>query len=270
LPNSKHLYYRNVFQPFSNRITFLKFGETKTFKIIFVTFSGKQVLAEPRLKISVVCYSGQYQLDWRNLDPVVEGTEYLLSLLNIRGDGVGWEVRGFLIQGVQLVNGQNRCQFHQRFTQSFYTRRSRKCKKIQLSHQYLFTLSGIARVKAVSRMLMKLSPCAFHYFVGTYLNFSIRLAFSPWKFSRNTKDKVACSKLDIKKKNIYLIEPFTFNNINNKYLGFNPPCWSIGASSGFIRTDLLVKNPESQSTSDPMKESIFFWEKNTFFKACFI
>ncbi len=31
-------------------------------------------------------------------------------------------------------------------------------KKIQLSHQYLFTLSGCARVKAVCRTLMKLSP----------------------------------------------------------------------------------------------------------------
>jgi len=31
--------------------------------------------------------------------------------------------------------------------------------KFQLSHQYFFTLSGSVRVKAVLRMLMKLSPC---------------------------------------------------------------------------------------------------------------
>jgi len=33
------------------------------------------------------------------------------------------------------------CQFYQRFTRSYYARRSWKRKKIQLSHQYLFTLS---------------------------------------------------------------------------------------------------------------------------------
>jgi len=31
---------------------------------------------------------------------------------------------------------------------------------MQLNHQYLFTLLGSARVKAVGRMLMKLSPAA--------------------------------------------------------------------------------------------------------------
>ncbi len=53
---------------------------------------------------------------------------------------------------------QTRCQFHQSFTRSFYTCRSQKRKKIQLSHQYLFTLSGSTSVKAVRRTLMKLSP----------------------------------------------------------------------------------------------------------------
>jgi len=32
--------------------------------------------------------------------------------------------------------------------------------KIQLSHKYLLTLSGSARVKAVRKMLMKLTPGA--------------------------------------------------------------------------------------------------------------
>jgi len=45
------------------------------------------------------------------------------------------------------------CQFHQHFTHSFY---AGNLKKIQLSHQYLFTLSGSALVKAVRRTLMKL------------------------------------------------------------------------------------------------------------------
>jgi hypothetical protein len=40
-------------------------------------------------------------------------------------------------------------QFHQCFTCSFYACRSQKRKKIQLSHQYLFTLLGSACVKAV-------------------------------------------------------------------------------------------------------------------------
>jgi len=50
------------------------------------------------------------------------------------------------------------CQFYQRFMRSFYARRSRKHKTIQLSHQYLFTLLKSACVKAVCRMLMKLRP----------------------------------------------------------------------------------------------------------------
>ncbi len=49
-------------------------------------------------------------------------------------------------------------QFHQCLTRTFYARKSRKRKKVQLSHQYLFTLSGSACVKAVLRTLMKLSP----------------------------------------------------------------------------------------------------------------
>jgi len=56
----------------------------------------------------------------------------------------------------------NMGQFHQHFTHSFYTHRSRKCKKIQLSCQYLFTLSGSAGAKAVHRMLMKLSPNLYY------------------------------------------------------------------------------------------------------------
>jgi len=53
-----------------------------------------------------------------------------------------------------------RCQFHQHFTYSFYTCRSQKHKKIQLSHHYLFTLtlSGSSSIKAVRRTLMKLCP----------------------------------------------------------------------------------------------------------------
>jgi len=43
-------------------------------------------------------------------------------------------------------------------TCSFYARRSRKRKKVELSHRYLFTLSGSVSIKAVRRTLMKLSP----------------------------------------------------------------------------------------------------------------
>jgi len=51
-----------------------------------------------------------------------------------------------------------RCQLHQHSKYSFYAHRSWQHKKIQLSHWYLFTLSGSASVKSVWRMLMKLSP----------------------------------------------------------------------------------------------------------------
>ncbi len=53
------------------------------------------------------------------------------------------------------------CQFHQHFMYNFYARRSQKRKKILLSHQYLFTFTGSASVKAVRRMLMKLSQRNF-------------------------------------------------------------------------------------------------------------
>jgi len=48
------------------------------------------------------------------------------------------------------------CQFHQRFT--LLCLEIPKAWKIQLSHKYLFTLSGSESVKAVRRTLMKLSP----------------------------------------------------------------------------------------------------------------
>jgi len=52
---------------------------------------------------------------------------------------------------------QSWAQFHQRFTCSFYAHGSRKRKNIQLSHQYIFTLSGSRSIKAARKTLMKLS-----------------------------------------------------------------------------------------------------------------
>jgi len=52
------------------------------------------------------------------------------------------------------------CQFHQRFTCSFYARRSRERKKDWQLDCLFLTLLGSACVKAVHRMLMKLSPGA--------------------------------------------------------------------------------------------------------------
>ncbi len=49
-------------------------------------------------------------------------------------------------------------QFHQCSTYIFYARGAQKRKKRQSSRQYLFTLLGSMCVKAVQRMLMKLSP----------------------------------------------------------------------------------------------------------------
>jgi len=53
---------------------------------------------------------------------------------------------------------QSWAQFQQHSMNSFFARRSRKRKKILLSHQYFFTLSGSAGANAVHRTLMKLSP----------------------------------------------------------------------------------------------------------------
>jgi len=54
------------------------------------------------------------------------------------------------------------CQFHQYFTRSFYSRGSQKRKKIQLSHQYFFTLSGSASLKAVRTTLIKIDTWFCH------------------------------------------------------------------------------------------------------------
>jgi hypothetical protein len=56
----------------------------------------------------------------------------------------------------------SRCQFHQHSTDSFYAQRSQKRKKMQLSHWYLFTLSGSASVEALCWTLMKLSPGCYN------------------------------------------------------------------------------------------------------------
>jgi len=50
-----------------------------------------------------------------------------------------------------------RAQFHQRFMNIFYARRSQKCKKID-NLTVIFTHSGSARAKAACKTLMKLSP----------------------------------------------------------------------------------------------------------------
>jgi len=79
---------------------------------------------------------------------------------------------GFCIMFRYNWTGKIWCQCHQRSTYSFYVCRSRKRKKIQLRHWYLFTLSGSASVKAVQRTLMKSTPdnnmitiCGWFYWV---------------------------------------------------------------------------------------------------------
>jgi len=63
----------------------------------------------------------------------------------------------FLVSLTIQITRDTGGEFRQCFMCSFYARRSRKPKKIQLSHQYLFKLSGSVFVKAVHRMLMKLT-----------------------------------------------------------------------------------------------------------------
>ncbi len=57
---------------------------------------------------------------------------------------------------------ETRCEFHQRSKYSFYTCRSQKHEKMQLSLKYIFTLSGSVSVKAVHRTLMKLTHGEWH------------------------------------------------------------------------------------------------------------
>ncbi len=61
-------------------------------------------------------------------------------------------------KGCNNIHAHFRAQFHQHSTYSFYACRSRKCKKLQLSHKYLFTLLGFTGAKAERKMLMKLTP----------------------------------------------------------------------------------------------------------------
>jgi len=53
---------------------------------------------------------------------------------------------------------ETRCQFHQRFTCSFYACRSQKRQMTLLTWLSFFAHSGSTCIKAVCRMLMKLSP----------------------------------------------------------------------------------------------------------------
>jgi len=77
---------------------------------------------------------------------------------------------------VEGWENEYRRQFHQQFTYNFYARRSKKRKKIQLSHKYLSTLSGSASVKAEHRMLMKLSP-GVNFINVKCANFTYECAF---------------------------------------------------------------------------------------------
>jgi len=66
----------------------------------------------------------------------------------------------FFLLGIrpETSRSTSRGRFHQCSSYSFYARRSKKQRKIQLSHQYLFTPSGSMSVKAVRKTLMKLTP----------------------------------------------------------------------------------------------------------------
>jgi len=68
-----------------------------------------------------------------------------------------------------------RCQFHQCFMYNFYACRSQKRKKIQLSHKYLFMLSGSANVKAVLRTLMKSTEGEIHWSIYQMITRAIGL-----------------------------------------------------------------------------------------------
>jgi len=63
--------------------------------------------------------------------------------------------RGLSLKAIHTAAAA-RGQFHQHFKRSFYVLRSQKRKKIQSSHEYLFTLLGSVRIKAVCKMKVKL------------------------------------------------------------------------------------------------------------------
>ncbi len=61
------------------------------------------------------------------------------------------------------ANNKTRCLFHQRLTCSFYSRRSQKCQMTLLTWLSLFAHSGSTCVKAVRRMLMKLTQACVNF-----------------------------------------------------------------------------------------------------------
>jgi len=84
-----------------------------------------------------------------------------------------------------------RCQFHQRFTYSFYARRSQKCQMTLLIWLPFFAHSGSTYVKAVCRTLMKLSPGACFKSYQNSLNIfarSLDLNYCPekWPYLQHT------------------------------------------------------------------------------------
>jgi len=64
----------------------------------------------------------------------------------------------WLILHIRSLFTDIECQFYQRFTHSFYARRSPKAQKRQSSHQCLLHFWGSAYVKASHKTLMKLTP----------------------------------------------------------------------------------------------------------------
>jgi len=71
-----------------------------------------------------------------------------------------WRSPCLELSSVQPFNAslEIRCQFYQCSTSSFYARRSWKHKKILMTWLYFFTILVSVRVKAASKMLVKLTP----------------------------------------------------------------------------------------------------------------
>ncbi len=135
----------------SGKLYYLRYREVETIQINTRFSKGFRETIENLIRISCLRPLSENEVDLYSSGCSLQA---FYNSTNGFPDLIDWQTADINMTGAKV----NRWQFHQCFTHSFYARRSWKRKKIQLSHQSLFTLSGSVGVKAVCRTLMKLSP----------------------------------------------------------------------------------------------------------------
>jgi len=105
-----------------------------------------------------ICIIGKVALKLENFKPIFLSWSFWPCVSSVETVRNLWHTRYNNVKRNSAVSLEIRCQFHQRFTCSFYACRSKKCQITLLTWLSFFAHSGSTCVKAVRRTLMKLSP----------------------------------------------------------------------------------------------------------------